>query len=137
MSITFNKKIKPKSLVDMVPMIDIIFQLVIFFMVATTFKTTTGMELNLPESKIVKSISTIPIKIYIIDENNIKVDNIETNIANLKNVIKVKLIKDEKVRQSIVIYGNKNINYQLLINVMDILRLQGYNNIDLALKKEF
>ncbi len=136
MYIKLDRKIKQRTFIDMVPMVDIIFQLVIFFMLATTFKTTTGLELDLPDSKYLTTISTTPLKITIADENRIFVGNVETDIDNLQNIIKKEVIKDTSMKQSVVIYGNKDIKYQLLIDILDILRMEGYESIDLALKKK-
>ena len=136
MAIQFKKRNKPKTIVDLIPMIDIVFQLVIFFMVATTFKTTTGIELELPNAQEVTTISTSPLKITVIDAENIIIGNKKTDLQNFKNVLNQEVIRDSSIKQSVIIYGNKKMEYQLLIDVMDILRIAGYESIDLALKKK-
>lgn len=136
MSIEFKRRVKPKAVVDLIPMIDIVFQLVIFFMVATTFKTTTGLELELPDAGLVSEISTAPLKISVIDADNIMIDKKKTNLANFKTVLQNEVVKDTVAKRSVVIYGDKIMHYQLLIDVMDILRIEGYESIDLALKKK-
>ena len=136
MSIQFNRRIKPKANVDLIPMIDIVFQLVIFFMIATTFKTTTGMELELPKAKLVSTISTTPLKVTIIDKDNILIGKKRTDLFNFERVLTQEVIIDSSIRQSVVIYGDKRMEYQLLVDIMDILRIAGYNSIDLALKKK-
>ena len=137
MAIKFRRRVEPRTNIDLVPMIDIVFQLVIFFMVATTFKTTTGMELKLPSAKEVAEISAAPIKVTITDNNNIFVEGIKTNLKSFEGVLKKKVINDPSIKQSVVIYGNKDIEYQLLIEVMDILRMNGFSDVDLAINKKF
>ena len=51
------------SSVDMTPMIDVVFQLIIFFLVSTTFAVLPGINLNLPESSTAESTSNLGIKI--------------------------------------------------------------------------
>ena len=131
--IKFVSRNKPKAVVDMIPMIDIVFQLVIFFMVATTFKTTTGLELNIPQAKTVTTISSTPLKVYIQDENLITIGDFKTDKQNFESFLQKTASSDKK---SVVIYGNKAMEYQLLIDIMDILRNNGYTSIDLALKKK-
>lgn len=41
---------RPDPLIDLTPMIDIVFQLVLFFMVTTTFKTSSAIQVDLPRS---------------------------------------------------------------------------------------
>ena len=45
-----SKRERIRSNVDMTPMIDIVFQLILFFLVSTTFATLPGIKLNLPQS---------------------------------------------------------------------------------------
>jgi biopolymer transport protein ExbD len=133
MAISFTKKNKNKSYIDMIPMIDIIFQLTIFFMVATTFKVTSGMELELPKAATLSDITTTQLSVYIVNENQIMVGNMATSFSELPNVI-LNESKNSSAR-SVIIYGDKNMEYNLLIEVMDILRKNGYMSIDLALTK--
>lgn len=135
MAIKFVKRHKPKSLVDMIPMIDIVFQLVIFFMVATTFKTTTGIEMNMPNADYLSIIATTPLKIMIKDKDNIFIEDKKTDINSFYSVLKREVIKDSSIKRKIIIYGDKDISYQLLIDVMDSLRIEGYESIDLAVRK--
>lgn len=46
----FSIRRRAESIVDITPLIDIIFQLVLFFMVSTTFVTNPGFEVDLPRS---------------------------------------------------------------------------------------
>lgn len=41
---------RPDPIVDLTPMIDVVFQLVLFFMVSTTFKTNPAIQVDLPRS---------------------------------------------------------------------------------------
>ncbi len=133
MAITFTKKNKQKSVIDMIPMIDIIFQLTIFFMVATTFKVTSGIELELPKAATISEVTTTQLSISILNENEIMVDNTNTTLSMLPTIINE--VKKNPVR-SVIIYGDKDMHYNLLIEVMDILRKNGYESIDLALTKK-
>jgi biopolymer transport protein ExbD len=136
MAFKFKRNLQSKVTVDMVPMIDIIFQLVIFFMVATTFKVTTGIELDLPKAESVNTVQTSVLKISVIDKENIYVDNYKTDIDNFNIVLKNFVLKDKAIKQTALVNGDKAMEYQLLIDVMDALRINGFKNIDLSLKKK-
>ena len=129
--IRFAARNKPKAVVDMIPMIDIVFQLVIFFMVATTFKTTTGMELNIPNAKKVSNVPTSTLQVYIRSNSDIRVGDTPTGLAHFEQNLPA--VGNDK--KSVIIYGNKDVEYQLLIDIMDILRQNNYESIDLAIKK--
>lgn len=134
-AIRFPRKNKPKSFIDMVPMIDIIFQLIIFFMFATTLKTIDVVELDLPKAKYVTNIPTVPLNISVINYDTIYVDKEKTDLKGFESII-IKEFKNNNTKRSIVIYGSKKMEYQLLIDVMDILRINGFESIDLALDKK-
>ncbi len=134
-AIRFPRKNKPKSFIDMVPMIDIIFQLIIFFMFATTLKTIDVVEMNLPTAKYVTNIPTTPLNISVIDYNSIYVDKIKMDFKEFEDKMFSESKKSDKSR-NIVLYGNKKMEYQLLIDVMDVLRINGFESIDLALNKK-
>ena len=46
--------------INMTPMIDVVFQLVVFFMVSSTFVVTPGIDLNLPKSGSSDAVVTTP-----------------------------------------------------------------------------
>ena len=46
-----QRKLKTKASIDMTPMLDVVFQLIIFFLVSTTFAILPGISVKLPESE--------------------------------------------------------------------------------------
>ena len=52
-----SRKGKVQSNVDMTPMLDVVFQLILFFLVSTTFAILPGIKLNLPQSRTSESTS--------------------------------------------------------------------------------
>lgn len=136
MAIKFNRRLKTKVVLDMAPMIDIVFQLIIFFMLATQVKVTTGMEFELPKAENLSNIAQTPLKITIISEKSIVVGSKKTNLANFSVVLSESTSADVTAQKSVILYGNKSIEYELLIQVMDTLKECGYDSIDLALDRK-
>lgn len=136
MAIKFNRRLKTKVVLDMAPMIDIVFQLIIFFMLATQVKVTTGMEFELPKAENLSNIAQTPLKITIISEKSIVVGSKKTNLANFSVVLAESTSADATAQKSVILYGNKSIEYELLIQVMDTLKECGYDSIDLALDRK-
>lgn len=136
MAVKFNRRLRAKAIVDMAPMIDIVFQLVIFFMVATTFKTTTGMELVLPNAENVSAITETPLQITVINSQEILVGNRKTNLDGLESLLSESSGAGSGDRRSVVLSGDRKIEYGLLISIMDILKGAGYDSLDLALDKK-
>ena len=59
-----SRRNRINSNVDMTPMIDIVFQLIVFFLVSTTFAVVPGIKLNLPQSRTAEGTSVQGITIY-------------------------------------------------------------------------
>ncbi|HBD93897.1 MAG: hypothetical protein A2015_11785 [Spirochaetes bacterium GWF1_31_7] len=137
MAIKFNKRLRAKAVVDMAPMIDIVFQLVIFFMVATTFKTTTGMELIIPKAENISTIPETPLKITIIDRDNIIIGNKKVTFSDVSTILASTPASDSGERKSVILFGDKKMEYNLLIDIMDILKSNGYDSLDLAIDKKY
>ena len=58
-----SRKGKIQSNIDMTPMLDVVFQLIIFFLVSTTFAILPGINLKLPESETSENTSNVGITI--------------------------------------------------------------------------
>ena len=136
MAIKFTRKLKTKVILDMAPMIDIVFQLIIFFMLATQVKITTGMEFELPKAENLSKIAETPLKITIVNKKNILVGSKKTNLINFSQLLSESGANPVTDQKSVILYGNKSIEYELLIQVMDILKEHGYDSIDLALDRK-
>lgn len=136
MAVKFNRRLKTKVVLDMAPMIDIVFQLIIFFMLATQVKITTGMEFELPKAENLSKIAETPLKITVVNKNSIMVGNQKTNLTNFSVILSESAVTGSNDRKSVILYGNKSIEYELLINIMDILKEHGYDSIDLALDRK-
>lgn len=80
-----ERRLKPRINVDLTPLIDVVFQLVIFFMISSTFKTTPGIELQLPESGSAETMAVAELTISIISENEIYVNKTLSSIHGMKD----------------------------------------------------
>ena len=97
----FERKIKVSTGIPTASLPDIIFMLLIFFMVATVFKQFAGLKVSLPDAEMVKKIpgSKRHIVTIWIDRNNQVVcdDYKVTKTSNLRNVLYEKRVKDPQI----------------------------------------
>ena len=100
MAIKIEKKSKIKIAIPTASMPDIIFQLLIFFMVSTVLKEYTGLKVELPEAvKIQKLPSKRHVSTIWIDKaNNIVIDDISVkDVTKLENIVWNKLNEDKQL----------------------------------------
>ncbi len=131
----FKKKDTEDFSFDLTPMIDVVFLLLIFFMVSTAFVDfTRRMDIELPESK--ASIAVEKIRNYIIEigtDKKIYLNGEEVTIEELEEKLKESK-KEAQVRKSAVIKADKRLPYGDVIKVLGIVKDAKIADISVAVK---
>ena len=116
--------------VEVIPMIDIMMFLLVFFVVLSiNMIAGTGLEMNLPGSKTTQDIEESTITVGVKKDNQFVVDGETISGESLTSKL-LELKKDRKV--SVIIAGNKDVQLETLINVMDSVRGAGINSVGIA-----
>jgi biopolymer transport protein ExbD/biopolymer transport protein TolR len=129
--VNFSARRRPATAVDVTPLIDIIFQLVIFFMVSTTFITSPGIEVELPES----SADTIirerdDVKVWVRADGTVHLDQEPASLGELRARLSAVAKKDKNTM--IVIKADKQVDHGRVVAVMDLARGFGLNRLAIA-----
>jgi len=123
--------------VNITPLIDVVFLLLIFFMVSTTFKHENEITISLPES----SSKTIPNKDNIIEiaidaKGTYYIDKRQVVNTELKTVkAALKKIAGERKKPTILISADAQTPHQSVIIAMDAARQLGFVNLSIATKQ--
>lgn len=133
----FKKEEEEDFGLDMTPMIDVVFLLLIFFMVSTVFVDfNRQMDLTLPSSKSsTLDETTQNLEIEMTADKQIFLNGRKTTLVSLEKMlveIKVKSSKGEK--EIAIIRADKNLPYGNVIKVMGILQSAGVPDISVAVK---
>jgi len=129
-----KRRLTPETNVNLVPMIDVVFQLVVFFMVSTTFSIQPTIELNLPESQTASSTPITTLTVAIKDAQTILLNQEIHTLASLE--ARLETYHPEERTRSVQLMGDARVSYQLLISVLDVLRRQGFTNINLQVSPQ-
>lgn len=131
----FQRRLKPQVTIDLVPMIDVVFQLVIFFMVATTFIVTPGIGLTFPAASTSEPVVMTKLVITVAGRDEIYLNQELHTISSLEERLEeiktAEEAKAEEVQRTVVLEGDKDIAYSLLVDVLDVLRKNGYKGVNL------
>ena len=125
---TFIKKNKNVE-INIAPLIDIVFLLLIFFMLATEFSDFKTIDMTTPIVRELNIKNDEPLLVELSSEGQIKINKILINYSNLG-----KQIKNFKKNQSdpqVMISTPEETEINILIKVMDAIRLSGVDNIAL------
>ena len=118
-----------KTEINILPMIDVIFAILSFFIVSSLFLTKVEtIPINLPASTTAKKEDKKSINLSIDSKSRIFLNKNLVQLSNLKNeIIKLNIEKNSLI----IIRGDKNVNYGKIVEVMDIIR--SLKNIKIAI----
>ncbi len=130
----FRKREEKLQDVDMSPLIDMVFILLIFFMVSTTFVKDMKLELDRPSASSASKASSKVIRIYIDKFGDIYVDQQPVKVwaiqGKMRDLLRVSTTK------SILVVTDANVQAQRLIDVIDQCRSAGAKDVAVATNKE-
>jgi biopolymer transport protein ExbD len=131
--VRFNRRLKPTVVVDLVPMIDVVFQLVIFFMVSSTFIMTPGIALDLPTSTSSEPVVMDRLVVTVVSPEEVYVNRDRTTLEGLGGVLDELTPTEEEAAavRSVVLEGSRDVSYEVLVSVLDRLRSRGYRAVNL------
>jgi biopolymer transport protein ExbD len=116
--------------IDMTPMVDIAFLLLIFYMVATIFSEPQAMEINLPRSKEERPTGESKVLILRIDAKNRMFWNVGKDDPQLVELAGLPKMLEEKVRDIpglvTLIKINKGARYSRMVDVLDRIEIVEY-----------
>ena len=124
--------------INLTPLIDVVFLLLIFFMVSTTFNKESEIQIDLPEAsgdqpvkqEFVVEISIDSLGRYFVNDRRL-VDN---KINTLKLAIR-QTIGSRKKQPHVMINSDKDAPYQYVVTAMDAVRQLGLNKFSLTTKQ--
>ena len=126
----YKKEEKELISINITPLIDIVFLLLVFFMLATSFIQKSTIEVNLSSGEEIETFVKEKMVILILNEKGqIYINKKLTNISSIGGQVS-KIIK-KNPKNKILIKSNKKIPVQKVIRLIEEVRLAGTDNIKL------
>tara|TARA_B100002019_G_scaffold142399_1_gene122739 strand:+ start:1089 stop:1493 length:405 start_codon:yes stop_codon:yes gene_type:complete len=129
-----NRRQQDESGLDLTPMMDIVFIMLIFFIVTTSFVKETGIEVNRPNADTAERDEKGNILVAISQNNEIWIDKRRVDLKAVR--ANIERLKIEYPEGSVIIQADKEARSGLLVETMDQIRLAGVQNISIAAKNE-
>lgn len=126
----------PKKIgINLTPLIDVLFILIIFFTVSSTFLEQPGIELKLPEAESSQSHTAQKVIIYVDAEKNLFLNDDPVSLENLAE--SVESLISAQTDKSVVLHADEAVTHGQVIKIMDLLRKKGIYKIVISTAKPF
>jgi len=120
--------------VQMAPLIDVVFLLLIFYSVTTQFVTDQRLKLKLPEAKTAESAGRgqqeKPPVVTVASDGSVWIDDRQIPEARLEEEIQ-RAVKRAK-NKAIILKGDKDADYGVVVHVLDLARSAGAKSIQMS-----
>lgn len=121
---------KPKQM-GLTSLIDVVFLLLIFFMLSTSFVKTESIELSFPnQGKVAEKQDKEPLRIFIYSDARVFLEEKEMAMDDLKAELRLALFKSSE--RPVLIFSGKEVTVQKLVSIMDDVYLMGGRNVAVA-----
>jgi biopolymer transport protein ExbD len=128
----FRRKFEPQAAVNLVPMVDVVFQLVLFFLVSTTLALVPGIRLKLPASGTPERVPVRQLVVTVASPTALWINNEPVASPSAMNDRLAAMSEaDRAALQSVIIEADQQVPYGLMVEVLDALRRNGLKDVGL------
>lgn len=123
-----------ESSIDVTPMLDVVFIMLIFFIVTSVFIKEAGIEVNRPDATTAEPKENVSILVAINDNNEVWIDKRRVDVRAVKSVIE--RMRAENPEGGLVIQADDQANVKTLTAVADAARELGIYDVSIATEDE-
>lgn len=125
----FKRKNKKSFVPDIAPLIDVMFMLLLFFLLTSSF-VNPSIALKMPQASNKQKVNKEQLIVSVTKESTIYLNNKQCLHEELESLLKEE-IKGTRSRK-VVFRGDQDISYKTFISVMDIIKRAGVKEINIA-----
>lgn len=118
--------------IDMSPLLDVVFILLIFFIVSTVFVKETGVKVDKPQAISAQRLDQMAILIAITRTGEVVYGGSNIGVSGVRSTVEQLLLKDER---PVVIQVDKAVRAEQLVEVIDEAKLAGAKTVNIATLK--
>ena len=126
----FREKSKRHIIINITSLIDVLFILLIFFMVSSTFLEQPGMKLDLHKTSQKTVVQVEGYTLFIMSDESLYLNHEEITIETLP--ARLKEIAKEVEDKGIVLLADEKIRYGWVVEIMDVIKQSGITKLIVA-----
>ena len=122
-----------ESEINITPMLDVVFIMLIFFIVTSSFVKESGVEVTRPSAETAERQERGNIVIGITDGGEVWIDNRQVDVRAVR--VNVERLLAENPESGVVVMADQGARTGLLVDVMDQARLAGAEDLSIAARE--
>jgi len=126
--------VEDEGSIDLTPMLDVVFIMLIFFIVTSSFVRESGIDINRPDAKSAVKVKNGNILVAINSNNEIWIDKRMIDISAVR--ANIARLHAEMPKSSVIVQADKDSNSGMLIKVVDQIKIAGISNVSVSGLKE-
>lgn len=124
-------QVEEEQEIDLTPMLDVVFIMLIFFIVTATFVKEVGIDVNSPDkNQNIKDADKQSIVIQITSRDRIRIRNRDVDFRSVR--ANIERLHAENPDAPVVVQPHPESTTEIMVHVMDAARLAGVYNVSIA-----
>lgn len=121
------------SNLDLTPVVDVVFNLLIFFALSLNFAAqTSGIKVKLPKATAAEQVKTKDITINLTRDGKIFFNDEATR----RDILAEKLKNTENKEKLVIIKADNDINHGIVVETMDLVKSNGFSRLAIAVERK-
>lgn len=120
--------------INVTPLVDITLVLLIVFMVTASFVSEQGLSVKLPKVAAQENAPTPALTVSIGAQGQLRIMKKDTDLAGLRRQMELEAKADPNVK--VLLKAHKDLSYEAVAQVLDVLKLAGINKVALAMDRK-
>ncbi|MCK9181349.1 MAG: biopolymer transporter ExbD [Fibrobacteraceae bacterium] len=129
-----RKNVRRNSNIDISPMMDMAFILLIFFIVTSTFTRETGIDVSKPKASTVKELSQESVLIGITRQGTVHINETQVNLPSLQTILRQMMA--ETPDRPVIIVSDRDAPSGRIVDVLDECNLAHVRKVSISASKE-
>ncbi|MBQ76397.1 MAG: biopolymer transporter ExbD [Gammaproteobacteria bacterium] len=119
-----------EKVADLTPMLDVVFIMLIFFIVTATFIKETGIEINRPDTETAQQKKTVSLLVAVGPDSSIWIDKKKVDVRNVRPMME--RLHAENPKGGLVIQADSESKVEKVLAIMESARAIGISQIAIA-----
>lgn len=115
--------------INISPLIDMVFILLIFFIVTTVFVEETGVEVDKPQASSAIALEKQSILIAVTSDNKVVYGGQEVGVSGVRSIVR-RLTRDDD--SPVIVQADKAVSVEMIVRVIDEAKLGGARKVSLS-----